>query len=393
MSKPRHRSSHRPETSDTGSQPGDTTRRVTTVLVILLVLSLVVHIATAPPREPPTDKPPAATPAAPPGVTPSQAKRDPALPPTLTRVAMPSAEPTNPLDPARAKRYLEEVCALGNRMSGSPGMRAQQELLISHFEPHADQVERQTFKVRNPLGGPAVEMANLIVRWRPEATDRVLLCAHYDTRPLPDRDPNPMARRNGRFIGANDGGSGVAVLMELAHQLAEYEGPLGVDVVLFDGEELVYVDDRDPYFLGSRYFAQDYAKRKPQRGSGAWSYRAGILLDMVGDADLQIYQERFSYRNLTTRPLVMQVWATAQRLGVAEFYPRVRHEVRDDHLALQRFGGIPAIDLIDFDYPAWHTEADVPMNCSGDSLAKVGWVVWEWLLEQREASQPNRRSP
>lgn len=346
--------------------PGGTQRRVAAVIVVLLVGSLVIHIATS--KKKSVDE-----------------KEDATDQPPLVTLVVDSGTPTNPLDGERAYGYLQAICALGPRPSGSDGMRRQQELVIPHFEEHGAEVSLQTFEVRNPLGGPRVPMTNIVARWRPDIADRVLLCAHYDTRPLPDQDPNPIARRRGRFIGANDGASGVAALMELAPLIAEYDGPLGVDVVLFDGEELVYVERRDPYFLGSRYFAEAYAKRRPLADGVVWSYRAAILLDMIGDKDLQVYQERFSYRNKKTRPLVQEVWGVAQRLGVEEFIPRVKHAVRDDHLALQKYGDIPAIDLIDLDYPAWHTEADTPRQCSGESLAKVGWVVWEWLLSQQPA--------
>ena len=155
-------------------------------------------------------------------------------------------------------------------------------------------------------------MANLIVEWHPERKERILLAAHYDTRPFPDRDPdNPR----GVFVGANDGASGVAVLMELAHAMPELKGKLGVDFVLFDGEELVFQDE-DPYFLGSDYFAQQYASHPPD-----YRYRWGVVLDMIGDANLQIYQDRFSAGWKDTKPLVTAIWDTAKRLGVREFIP------------------------------------------------------------------------
>ena len=128
----------------------------------------------------------------------------------------------NPLDALRAYRYLEQICDLGPRYSGSPGMRAQQELLQKHFEQLGGRVTLQELTARNPLGG-TVPMANMIVQWHPERKERILLCAHYDTRPLPDRDPNPQRQRDGIFIGANDGASGVAALMELAHQMPDLD--------------------------------------------------------------------------------------------------------------------------------------------------------------------------
>lgn len=292
----------------------------------------------------------------------------------------------NPLDADRAFSYLTAMCDLGPRPSGSAAMVEQQKLLARHFKPLADEVLPQAFMVRNPLGGPKVRITNLIIRWNPDATQRLLVCAHYDTRPLPDQDPNPRARRSGRFIGANDGASGVAVLMELAHHADKFQGPLGVDFVLFDAEELVYTR-RDPYFLGSTGFARAYKADKHPGGE----YRFGVLLDMVGDADLQIFQEQNSVRWKDTRPLVNRLWSIADRLGVEAFVPRTKHAVNDDHIPLHKIAGIPVCDVIDFDYRdsggrnLWHTEGDVPRNCSGESLAKVGWVVLEWLRgEQAE---------
>ncbi|HYW78664.1 MAG TPA: M28 family peptidase [Thermoguttaceae bacterium] len=275
-----------------------------------------------------------------------------------------------PFDGTRAYGYLRQLCALGRRPSGSPGMRAQQRLLADHFQKLGGQVEFQKFRVRHPLDASAVEMANLIVRWHPERKQRILLCAHYDTLPYPMLDP---VDRNGLFVGANDGASGVALLMELAHDMPELQRTYGVDFVFFDGEEFIFRQDHR-YFLGSEYFARSLVKQRPE-----YRYRWGVLLDMIGDADLQIYMERHGMSWSDTRPLVEEIWATAHRLGVREFIARGRYTIRDDHLPLHNIAGIPCCDLIDFDYPAWHTRNDTPEQCSALSLAKVGWVVREWL--------------
>ena len=231
--------------------------------------------------------------------------------------------------------------------------------------------------VEHPQTGERTTLANLIITWHPERKERILLAAHYDTRPFPDRDEkNPR----GLFVGANDGASGVAVLCELGRQMPKLESRYGVDFVLFDGEELIYTD-RDDYFLGSKHFAKEYVAN-PQ----GHRYTQGALLDMVGDASLQIYYEQNSITWANTRPVVQSIWKTARRLGVSEFIPRIGHLVRDDHLAIHDDAGIPMCDIIDFDYPHpaakrsyWHTTDDVPANCSALSLAKVGWVVSEWL--------------
>ena len=281
-----------------------------------------------------------------------------------------------PFDGAQAYEYLKQICALGPRFSGSPGMARQQKLLVAHFEKLGGKVSMQEFRVRHPVSGRTVEMANLIVEWHPERKERVLLCAHYDTRPYPDQDPH---RPRGRFIGANDGASGVAVLMEMGKHMAALKGPIGVDFVLFDGEELVYREG-DTYFYGSERFATTYAESPPQH-----RYRWGVLLDMVGDKDLKLLQDRYSVSWADTRPLVGEIWGMAAKLGVREFVPEVyRQEILDDHIKLHDIAKIPTCDIIDFDYRGlWHTEQDVPANCSALSLAKVGWVVLEWVKTQR----------
>jgi glutaminyl-peptide cyclotransferase len=285
-----------------------------------------------------------------------------------------------PYDANRAYRYLNQICDLGPRPSATPAMRRQQELLTAFFEQLGGKVELQKFNVRHPETGQNVELANLIARWRPSSPKRFLLCAHYDTRPFPDRDP---VDPKGRFVGANDGGSGVAALMELAHHIDRLPPHVGVDIVFFDGEELVYREGRDAYFLGSEHFARQYVANPP-----AIPYAAGILLDMVGDKELTIYYERNSWNY--ARELSKSVFDKARELKVEAFIPRIRHEIRDDHLPLNEIAKIPTIDLIDFDYPRpgigapryWHTTQDVPENCSGESLASVVYVVHQWLMSQ-----------
>lgn len=282
------------------------------------------------------------------------------------------------VDGQRALKYLKAICDLGPRPSGSEGMQQQQSLLRDHFTPLGGQVTLQSFEIRHPLDGSRVSMANMLIRWHPDRKDRVIFAAHYDTRPYPDRD---RRRPKGRFIGANDGASGVAVLMELAHHLGKLDSPYGVDFILFDGEEFIF-NDQDPYFLGSEFFARELAANP-----AGHSYRWGVLLDMVGDANLQIMQEQNSLRWPDTRPLVEDIWRVAKRLGVHEFIHRTGHEIRDDHLAMRNIAKIPTCDIIDFDYPRsgaasyWHTEQDTADKCSALSLGKVGWVMLEWFRQ------------
>ena len=283
-------------------------------------------------------------------------------------------------DADRAMRVLVEICGIGPRPSGSTGMKRQQDLLIPIFEQTGADVTLQTFEIRHPEDGSTVPMANMIASWYPDRPKRFLICAHYDTRPYPDQD---RQNRKGVFIGANDGASGAAALVELAHHTSDLPEDVGVDMVLFDGEEFVWQQGRDDYFLGSKFFAEKYKANPP-----AIRYGAGVLLDMVGDRELKIFYERNSMRY--ARDVAKSIWKTADRIGANAFVPRIRHELQDDHLPLNQVAGIPTVDLIDFDYPRpgigapkyWHTEQDVPANCSGRSIASVVWVVHEWLKQQ-----------
>lgn len=275
-----------------------------------------------------------------------------------------------PFNGQRAYEQLRKACSFGPRPSGSKAMESQRQWLVEHFKSLGAEVSLQSFKARHPLNGSAVPMANVIARWHADRSRRVLLCAHYDTRPYPDRDrQNPR----GKFVGANDGASGVAVLMELATQFTSLKGDLGVDIVLFDGEEFLF-DDSGEYFVGSTHFAREYAATPPEQ-----PYEWGVLLDMVGDAELHLYQEENSATWSDTQPLVKSIWDVARRLGVRDFIARTGPYVRDDHLPLHDIAKLPVCDIIDFDYPYWHTQQDVPEHCSALSLAKVGWVLQEWL--------------
>jgi hypothetical protein len=273
-------------------------------------------------------------------------------------------------DAKRALGYLEDVCKIGPRISGTAGMKQQQELVQKHFEKLGGKVYFQRFTATQQSQPKPVEMANLVVSWHPDRKRRVLLCSHYDTRPVADEEQD---RRRWRkpFLSANDGGSGVAFLMELAHHMKELPTHLGVDFVLFDGEEYIFERLRDQYFFGSLHFAAEY-KRDPTGPR----YRSAILLDMIAGKEPRFFIEQNSM--FLAGPLVEEVWKIAAEQKCAAFHHEVKHEVQDDHLPLNR-GGIPAVDIIDFDYPHWHKLSDVPANCAADGLEQVAKVLTVWL--------------
>jgi len=305
-----------------------------------------------------------------------------------TGVANPKAKPAlSQFDQVAAFQYLTDICAIGPRVSASNGMLKQQKLLDNHFKKLKCKRFTQAFQVRSPYNNRFVQLKNIIIQFHPERKKRLLICCHHDTRPLPDQDPvNPR----GRFIGANDGASGVALLMELGKHLEKLDGQFGIDFIFFDGEEFV-IQRRGQMFMGSTYFSQEY-----QAGKVPWKYEYGILVDMVADKDLQIFYEGNSLG--LANGLTRSVWTVAKDLGVKEFVPKERHKIRDDHLPLNSIAGIRTVDIIDFDYPNpaqgnifWHTTKDVPANCSADSLGKVGKVVLGWIREMQRLNPAQQK--
>ena len=304
--------------------------------------------------------------------------------------AQPAMHPTPaPIDGRRAFGYLEQICKIGPRIAGTEANTQQRRMVAEHFRKCGLTVREQPFVAVHPLTGHRVDMANLIGAWHPERLHRLVLCAHYDTRPHADEEINPD-RLGLPFIGANDGGSGVALLMEIAHHLDAIASSYGIDLVLFDGEELVYGNNprRGEYFLGSTIFARTYASQRSDRSRARVQYVGGILFDMVGGKEMVIKREPNSVE--LAPALVRDVWGVAASLRSRVFINDFGRRVLDDHLPLNE-AGIPTIDIIDFDYPRWHTTGDVPEACSGASLAQVGRVLTSWLAVPKPAPRTRRR--
>ncbi len=269
----------------------------------------------------------------------------------------------------RAWEHLLNQCALGPRQPGSEGHGKCSEYLFGELEKCGATVSRQDFWGRNPVTGESIKMSNIIGRLYPGRTRYVLLCAHWDTRPWADQDADP-ANRDKPILGANDGASGVAVLLEIARCLAAADPGIGVEIALFDGEDMGREGSLGEYLLGSREYARLLSVPYPE---------AAVLLDLVGDADLSIPWEEHSRHSVPK--LLNEVFAVAQRLGESSFVQYAGPAVYDDHIPLLA-AGIPAIDLVDFDCPYWHTLQDTPENCSAESLGIVGRVVLAWVYQR-----------
>lgn len=289
-----------------------------------------------------------------------------------------SARSAPVFDGAAAYRLVEKQCAFGPRNPGSGGHAACLAFLTTEFQRLAGAVERQDFSYTLPGASAPLRMTNLIARFGPPDGEKILLCAHWDTRPWADRDPDPN-RREEPILGANDGASGVAVLLELARHLKSHPPSYRVEIALFDGEDLGTVSDPDGFFRGSKHYAGRYRGTRPIHG---------ILLDMVGDRDLQFRKEGYS---IARAPATLNwLWSAGESVAPDYFLPGRGYWVLDDHIPLLGVG-IPCVDLIDFDYPAWHTAADRPDQVSPTSLQVVGDVLIHLLYpEARGDAAPGR---
>lgn len=264
---------------------------------------------------------------------------------------------------ARALAFVKEQMAFGPRIPGTLPHRAAGDWLDSILRVRADTLVVQEFAHR-ASDGQRLPLRNFFARFRPDDPTRVLLLSHWDTRPVADNAGDPEDRKR-PVPGANDGGSGTAVLLVFSELLDSLPPPIGVDLLLVDGEDYGDFGSEADVFLGSKYFAANLPAR----------YRPlyGILLDMVGDRELDLYVEGYSQ---TYAPaIVRRVWDLADEIGYGHVFHRsVRHHVRDDHVPLNE-AGIPTIDIIDFDYPYWHTPEDTPDKLSAASLKAVGDVL------------------
>jgi hypothetical protein len=258
-------------------------------------------------------------------------------------------------DGERALQDVQHQVSLGPRIPGTSGHDQILEWMEGILTQNDWEVELQDYEIRGK------SITNLVAS-RGQQDHYILLGAHYDTRIFADYDPDPFLREE-PVPGANDGGSGVAVLLELARILPE-EVPIPVQIVFFDAEDNGGIEDWD-WILGSRAFVE-HLENPPS---------AVIIVDMVGDVDLQIYKEHNSNQELNE-----QIWEHARLLGYENvFLPEYKFSILDDHTSFLE-AGIPAVDIIDLDYPYWHTTQDTVDKVSAESLQVVGDTLFAWIL-------------
>ncbi|MFC1537935.1 M28 family peptidase [Candidatus Latescibacterota bacterium] len=273
---------------------------------------------------------------------------------------------THSFDSEKAFDYLNRQVLFGPRIPGTAPHAETADWIFSILSEQTSDVSYQSFTGLS--GGSETAMKNILASFYPEKNNRVLLCAHWDSRPHADRDPD-RSKQLEPVPGANDGASGVAVLLVIAEILAKTEPVMGVDIVFFDGEDGGEYGSDESWLLGSRHFA----KTMPP------TYRPeyAILLDMIGDRDLSLSRDYYSTNSapLLWRKIVMH----CESLGIPVSGETIG--ILDDHVPLIE-RGIRAVDLIDFDYPYWHTVSDTPDKCSPESLGKIGKLLLKLLYEK-----------
>jgi Zn-dependent M28 family amino/carboxypeptidase len=311
--------------------------RAATVAAAVLVLACNGAAAGDPPQQAPVTAPPAAAPA----------------------VAL-------KFDGQRAWRDLERQVAFGPRPSGSAALQKTRDFIVAELKAAGIETRLQTFVARTPVG--EIPMANVVATIPGRRPERIALASHFDTKLF----------REFRFVGASDSASSTAALLELGRALKARSNEFTLELLFFDGEEAVVEWSRNnDNTYGSRHYVQ-----AAQQSGTLQGLRALLLLDMIGDRNLIIRRDANS-----TPWLVDIVWNTAARLGHRSVFSNELTSIDDDHVPFLR-AGVPAVDIIDLDYPAWHTADDTIENVSQKSLQIVGDVVLAALpeIEKRLAS-------
>lgn len=289
--------------------------------------------------------------------------------------------PVLDFNPDSAYYYIEKQVNFGPRVPNTEGHKKCAKWLADQFRSYNISVKEQDF-VAEAWNGTALQSKNIIAKYRPERNKRILLCAHWDTRPYSDSDMADPENFDTPIDGANDAGSGVGVLLEVARQLSLVNYPIGVDFVLFDSEDYGQPDQADgeqktdTWCLGSQYWSKSVVNdpKKPVYG---------ILLDMVGAKDAIFTKEGTSMR--AAPQLVHQVWSIARKAGYAKYFSTEQTKaILDDHYYVNTLARIPTIDIIQFDHDTehnfghyWHTQNDNMDIIDKETLEAVGQTIFE----------------
>lgn len=273
-----------------------------------------------------------------------------------------------------AWRYVDEQVKFGPRVPNTAAHRKAGDWLAAELRRRGADVKEQKMQLR-AFDGTLLDSRNIFARFNPQSSERLLLLAHWDCRPWADEDPDE-SKRSQPVDGANDGASGVGVLLEIARQLQIESPRKGVDILFVDAEDWGSEGDEDSWALGAKYFANN----PPIKG---YSPKEGILLDMVGGENARFHREYFSEK--AAPALNASIWAAAQSAGYEDrFVNRLGGAITDDHIQLIEVG-IPTIDIIEYNAggggfnPRWHTSADNMEGISKETLEAVGKTVMTYI--------------
>ena len=299
-----------------------------------------------------------------------------------------SLKPVGPMFIAdSAYQFCQQQCDFGPRTMNSTAHDACGDWIVNKFQQYGMSVTRQETTLKGYDGTP-LKCTNIIASYLPEQTTRLLLCAHWDSRPWADNDPDE-ANRKKPVLAANDGASGVAVMLEIARLLQNDSLQIGVDFVCFDAEDWGIpqwsnvADKGNSWALGAQYWAEQCSKQQAKK------YRFGILLDMVGGEGAQFYKEGMSMQHAAG--IVNKVWRAAQVVGYGSRFPtQTGGNITDDHLPVNKVAKIPCIDIIPY-YPdceqsifgpTWHTLDDTMDHIDKSTLQAVGQTVIQVLFSE-----------
>ena len=265
----------------------------------------------------------------------------------------PKAQGRTAFDSARAYQHLREIVAIGPRPAGSPGITQTRDYITRQLKATGVAVTQQAFVAKTPIGD--IPMVNLVATIPGARKERIAIAGHYDTKLF----------REFRFVGANDGGSSAAFLIELARVLKPRANAFTLELIFFDGEEATLRDwSGTDHTYGSQHYVD--AGRKARTLA---TLKALVLVDMIADRS-----PRFMRESHSTAWLTDIIWSTAQQMGHSAIFVNDSTAIEDDHVPFLN-AGVPAADIIDLDYPAWHTAADTLDQTSARTMQVVGDVV------------------
>jgi Zn-dependent M28 family amino/carboxypeptidase len=299
-----------------------------------------------------------------------------------------------PFNSDSAYSYVKAQVDFGPRVNNSPAHEKCAVYLTKKLKQYCQDVTVQKGQVK-AFNGTMLNFKNLIASYNPGTNNRIFLCSHWDSRPFADHDPD-VKKHNTPIDGANDGASGVGVLLEIARQLSLSKPAIGVDIIFLDAEDYGPPEDQkrnedttDWWGLGSQFWA-----KTPHKAN--YFARYGILLDMVGAPHATFLEEAYSMKYAPA--VVRNVWNIAGKLGYSEYFPidegnitsERRPEIIDDHLYINKSLNIPTIDIIHLDrnsntgfYPYWHTTSDNMKSIDKTTLEVVGKTLMAVIASEK----------